>query len=96
MKDLLSKLSSREKAILSVAAITLLGLLIHALIIEPLNQKQLELSEALEQGHIDLKWMRTAIAQLPNGNSSGKTINFQGSLANLIDKEVRGQGLNTF
>ena len=96
MKDLLSKFSSREKTILMLAAIFLVGLLIHALIIEPFNQKQLELNEALEQGNIDLKWMQTAIAQLPRNNILIQAIKFEGSLANLIDKEVRSQNLSTF
>ena len=96
MKDLLSKISSREKAILTLAAITLLGLLIHALIIGPFSQRQLELSTAIEQGDIDLKWMRSAVYQLPRGNDLTQASKFEGSLANLIDKEVRGQNLSTF
>jgi len=96
MKDLLSKINSREKTILTLAAITLLGLLIHALIIEPFSQKQLELSEAIEQGNIDLKWMQSAVYQLPRGNDLTRALKFEGSLANLIDKEVRSQNLSTF
>ena len=96
MKELLSKISSREKAILTLAAITLLSLLIHGLIIEPFNQKQLELSEAIEQGNIDLKWMKSAVYQLPQGNGLTQALEFEGSLANLIDSEVRSQNLSTF
>ena len=96
MKELLSKFSWREKAILMLAAIVLLGLLIHGLIIEPFNQKQLELTEAIEQGNIDLKWMQSAVYQLPGGSTLTQQLDFEGSLANLIDKEVRGQNLSTF
>ena len=92
----LSKLSSREKAIVSIAGIVLLGMLFHALLIEPFNQKKLELNQAFEQGLIDLKWMRTAVTQIPLNKSPIKTVNFQGSLANLIDREVKSQGLNDF
>ena len=89
MNELLSRFSPREKAILATAVIALSGILIHALLIEPFNQKKLELNEALEQANIDLKWMRTAVYQLPRGNVLAQAIEFEGSLANLIDKEVR-------
>ncbi len=96
MKDFLSKFSSREKTIVTLAAVSLIGLLIHASIIEPFNQKQLELNDALEQGIIDLKWMQTAVVKLPRDNILSRAIEFEGSLANLIDKEVRSQDLNSF
>ncbi len=96
MNDFLSKFSSREKTIVTFAAISLLGLLVHALIIEPYNQKQLELNEALEQGKIDLLWMQSAVVRLPQNNRITKASIFEGSLANLIDKEVRSQDLNSF
>jgi len=96
VKDFLSKFSSREKTIVTLAAVSLIGLLIHASIIEPFNQKQLELNDALEQGIIDLKWMQTAVVQLPRDNILSRAIEFEGSLANLIDKEVRSQDLNSF
>ena len=96
MKELLSRFSSREKTILALATIALTAILIHALLIEPFNQKKTELSEALEQANIDLKWMRTAIYQLPQGNVLAQAIEFEGSLANLIDKEVRSQDLSDF
>lgn len=96
MKDLLSKLNPREKTILTLAIFALLGLLIHALIIEPFNQKKLELNEALEQGNTDLKWMQTAIVQLPLNDNLVQVVKFEGSLANLIDKEVRSQNLSAF
>lgn len=96
MKELLSRFNAREKTILTIAVITLSGILIHALLIEPYNQKKLELNEGLEQADIDLKWMRTAVYQLPRGNDLSRAINFEGSLANLIDKEVRSQNLSNF
>jgi len=96
VKDFLSKFSSREKTILTLAAVSLIGLLTHASIIEPFNQKQLELNDALEQGIIDLKWMQTAVVKLPRDNILSGAIEFEGSLANLIDQEVRNQDLNSF
>jgi len=96
MNDFLAKFSSREKTIVTLAAFSLLGLLVHALIIEPYNQRQLELNEALEQGNIDLLWIKSAVARLPLSSSGSQAQKFDGSLANLIDNEVRGQGLNSF
>ena len=96
MKDFLLKFSSREKTIVTLAAVSLIGLLIHAWVIEPFNLKQLELNDALEQGIIDLKWMQTAVVKLPRDNILKRAIEFEGSLANLIDKEVRSQELNSF
>jgi type II secretory pathway component PulM len=96
VNDFLSKFSSREKTIVTFAAISLFGLLVHALIIEPYNQKQLELNEALEQGKIDLLWMQSAVVRLPQNNRITKASIFEGSLANLIDQEVRSQDLNSF
>ena len=96
MKELLSRFSSREKIILALAFVALSGILIHALFIEPFSQKKIELNDALEQASVDLKWMRTAVYQLPQGNVLAQAINFEGSLANLIDKEVRNQNLSNF
>ena len=96
MKDFLSKFSSREKTIVTLAAFSLLGLLAHALIIDPYNQRQLELNEALEQGSIDLLWIKSAVARLPLNSGGSQARKFEGSLANLIDNEVRSQDLNSF
>ncbi len=96
MKDYLSKFSSREKTIVTLAAFSLLGLLVHALIIDPYNQRQLELNEAHEQGNIDLLWIKSAVVRLPLISSRSQARNFEGSLANLIDNEVRSQDLNSF
>ena len=96
MKDFLSNFSSREKTIVTLAAISLLGLLVHALVIEPYNQKQRELTDALEQGSIDLLWIQSAVARLPHNSGLAPETIFEGSLANLIDREVRSQDLNSF
>ena len=96
MNDFLAKFSSREKTIVTLAAFSLLGLLVHALIIEPYNQRQLELNEALEQGNIDLLWIKSAVARLPLNSGRLQARKFEGSLANLIDNEVRSQDLNSF
>jgi len=96
VKDFLSNFSSREKIIVTLAAISLLGLLVHALVIEPYNQRQRELTDALKQGSIDLLWIQSAVARLPQNSGPASETIFEGSLANLIDREVRSQDLNSF
>jgi type II secretory pathway component PulM len=96
MNDFLAKFSSREKTIVTLATFSLLGLLVHALIIEPYNQRQVELNEALEQGDIDLLWIKSAVTRLPLNSARSQARKFEGSLANLIDNEVRSQDLNSF
>lgn len=96
MKDYLSKLSSREKSIVTLAAMVLLGMLVHALVIEPYMEKKIELDEAIEQGRIDLKWMQSAVYELPQGGASSSSNEFEGSLANLINKLVKSQNLDSF
>lgn len=96
MKDFLSKFNSREKTIVTLAAVTLLGLLVHALILDPYNQRQLQLNEALEKGGIDLLWIKSAVARLPLNSGRSQAPEFEGSLANLIDIEVRSLDLNSF
>ena len=96
MKDYLSKLSSREISIVTLAAMVLLGMLVHALIIEPYIEKKIELDEAIEQGRIDLNWMQSAVYKLPQGGVSTSSKEFEGSLANLINKLVKSQNLDGF
>ena len=40
--------------------------------------------------------MQSAVFQLPRGNGLTQASKFEGSLANLIDREVRGQNLSSF
>ncbi len=93
MQQFFNRLNPREKAIVVVSALVLAALMLHALVIEPYNQKQSQLVEQLEQGLIDLKWMQGVVQHLPAGQLSVSATQFEGSLANLIDQEVRGLGL---
>ena len=93
MEDFLARLSTREKTIVVVSALLLAGLALHALVIEPYQQKQSSLVEQLEQGMIDLKWMQSVVQRLPASRLSVTAADFEGSLANLIDQEVRSLGL---
>ena len=95
MQDFLSRLSTREKSIVVVSALVLAGLAVHALVIDPYNQKQSSGVGQLEQGIIDLKWMQSVVQRLPSSQLSIPAVKFEGSLANLIDKEVRSLGLES-
>ncbi|MFA9420606.1 MAG: type II secretion system protein GspM [Gammaproteobacteria bacterium] len=94
MKDYIARLSPRERTIFGLSGLALLGLLIHALILEPYYQKQSSLTEQLDQTISDLEWMESEVHRLPVAAMSGEAIKFEGSLANLIDKEVRSQKLD--
>jgi type II secretory pathway component PulM len=69
-------------------------MLIHALVLEPYYQKQSGLTDQFDQAISDLKWMESEVHRLPIAAMSGEAIKFEGSLANLIDKEVRSQKLD--
>lgn len=96
MLNLISKLSIREKSILAIAIVVLLALSLHALIIEPYQQNSSSLSQQIEQARSDLKWMQSEMSGLPAESIVKNTINFNGSLANLINREVAAQKLNTY
>ena len=93
--DFINKLSSREKTIFGLSGLALLGLLIHALVIEPYLEKQASLSGQLEQAIIDLRWMESVAHRLPAGTIPGQVVKFDGSLAKLIDTKVQSQKLGT-
>jgi type II secretory pathway component PulM len=95
MLDFIAKLSPREKKVFGLSTLVLLGLLIHATILEPYFEKRANLLDQLEQGLIDLKWMESVVHKLPSRQVPGGTIKFEGSLANLIDKEVRSHKLDS-
>jgi len=95
VKDYIARLSPRERTIFGLSGLALLGLLIHALVLEPYFQKQSSLIDQLDQAIIDLRWMESEVHRLPVAAISGEAIKFEGSLANLIDKEVRSQKLDS-
>ena len=94
MKDYIARLSPRERTIFGLSGLALLGLLMHALVLEPYYQKQSSLTDQLDQVISDLEWMESEVHRLPVAAMSGEAIKFEGSLANLIDKEVRSQKLD--
>ncbi len=57
MAEFMSRYSARERLIVIFAVVIMLGLGIHAFIIEPYQQKVTSLNDDLEQSKADLKWM---------------------------------------
>jgi type II secretory pathway component PulM len=95
MPEFIEKLSMREKTIFGLSGLIAVGLLIHAMVIAPYQLRQSTLTGQLEQAITDLKWMESEVHRLPRAAISGQAGTFEGSLAKLIDKEVRGQSLAT-
>ena len=94
MLSLLERYTLREKAIVGLGLLVLILLGIHALVIEPYQQRVSALHEEIEQQRADLAWMRSAVAGMPTGSSGPATSKISGTLANFIDQAVRRQGLS--
>ena len=96
MMNPLSNYSVREKIIFGLALLALLSVAVHALVVEPYTQRMSTLRDNLEQGRSDLSWMGSVVGQLPaNSNTVSNTV-FSGSLANLMDSEIRELELKPF
>jgi type II secretory pathway component PulM len=95
MLDFIARLSPREQSIFGLSALVLLSLLVHATIIEPYLERQTNLIEQRDQELIDLKWMESVVNRLPSSQVAGGVTKFEGSLANLIDKEVKSHKLDS-
>lgn len=96
MDKLLARYSPRERLIVGIAALALLGVSIHALVIEPYQLRLQSLQEELEQQRADLEWMRSAVLRLPVGGVVvASDAEIDGTLANFVDQAVRQQGLNS-
>lgn len=96
MADLMARYSPREKGIVLLAAIVLAGLALHALVIEPYQNRSASLSEQLDQARTDLTWMKSMLPKLPSARKNIAQSEFSGSLANLINQSVRQQQLNSY
>ncbi len=94
MLSLLDRYTMREKAIVVGALLVMLGLGVHAFVIEPYQQRLVDLNEQIEQQRGDLEWMRTAVTKLPTDGAPANTAAISGTLANFIDQAVRRQGLS--
>ena len=96
MAEFMSRYSARERMIVIFAVVVMLVLGIHAFVVEPYQQKVSSLTEELEQSKTDLKWMATMVHQLPAAGTALQSKSFNGTLANLINKTVNQQKLNSF
>lgn len=96
MVEFLSRYSTREQAIVMLGLLILVGLAIHALVIEPYQQRLQTLEEELVQARSDLQWIRSVVPRLAKTGSSQPSQGFSGSLANLINQSVKRQKLDSF
>ena len=96
MFDFLAQYSLREKAIVAAGLVVVIILGVHALVIEPYQQRQALLQETIEQQNADLVWMKSTVARLPPAGAVNVADDqaISGTLANFIDQVVRRQGLS--
>ena len=90
----MAQYSSREKTIGVLALVVLVGLSLHALLIEPYQLRVETVRAELEQQSIDLNWMKSVVTRLPATGGTLPSGKINGSLANFIDQAVREQGLS--
>lgn len=94
--NLISNYSVREKFIIGLALLALLSVMVHAFVVEPYTQRVSALMDNLEQGKTDLIWMESVVGRLPANSISVSDTVFSGSLANLMDSEIRELKLKPF
>ncbi len=94
MLSLLERYTMREKAIVVCAVLVVIALGVHALVIEPYQQRVADLEEQIAQQRDDLDWMRTAVTRLPAGGANANTAAISGTLANFVDQAARRLGLS--
>jgi type II secretory pathway component PulM len=94
MSELLARYSLREKLIVLAALVVVIVIGVHALVIEPYQQRVASLHEEIEQQRSDLVWMKSAVVRMPVSVQSSATTVISGTLVNFIDQAVRRQGLS--
>ena len=94
MLSFLAQYSAREKAIVGIALLVMIGLGMHAFIVEPYQTRLADVREAIEQQSADLAWMESAVARIPASGIAPSKVVISGTLANFIDQAVRRQGLS--
>jgi type II secretory pathway component PulM len=93
MLEYIYRFTPRERVIIAVAVLVAIGLGLHALVIEPYQQRVTELEGAIEQQRADLDWMRSAVVGMPVGEIASDSTQIEGTLANFINQAVNRQGL---
>ncbi len=94
MSEFLARYSLREKLIVLAALLVVIVISLHALVIEPYQQRLALLHEDIEQQRADLVWMKSAVLRMPSSVESSVTTSIDGTLVNFIDQAVRRQGLS--
>ena len=94
MLEYFHRFTPRERAIVVLALLVAIGLGLHALVIEPYQQRMADLEEAIEQQRADYDWMRSAVAGMPTGEIAEDVVQIDGTLANFINQAVNRQGLS--
>ncbi len=94
MLSLLERYTLREKAIVGIGLVVLLVIAVHALVIEPYQEKLSGLRTEIEQQRSDLAWMKSAVANMPSADANLTTAQISGTLANFLNQAVRKQGLS--
>ena len=94
MFEFLARYSMREKAIVVAALLVVVVIGIHALVIEPYQERVEALQDEIEQQQKDLVWMRSAVAGMPAAGARATADKISGTLANYIDQAVRSRGLS--
>ena len=95
MLEYFYRFTPRERAIVVLALLVAVGIGLHGLVIEPYQQRLVELEDAIEQQRADYEWMRTAIVGMPTGEIDGNSVQIEGTLANFINQAVNRQGLSS-
>ncbi len=93
MPEWLARYSLRERLIVAAAVVVMLGLGLHAFVIEPYQLRFAEVQDALDQQRADLDWTRSVVARLPRTKGGASNPKISGSLANFVNQAVRRQGL---
>ena len=94
MFDFLKQYSLREKAIFALALLVMIVVGVHALVIEPYQERLATLQQQIVQQQDDLVWMQSAVARMPAAAAPASTAVINGTLANFINQAVRSQGLS--
>jgi type II secretory pathway component PulM len=94
MSEFLARYSLREKMIVLAAIVVVFVIGVHALVIEPYQQRVANLLDEIAQQRSDLVWMKSAVVRMPVSVKSSGTTVISGTLANFIDQAVRRQGLS--
>ncbi len=96
MTKLLSRYSARERMIVIAGIVILLGIVIHAGLVEPYQQRLGSLKEDLAQSKADLQWLASVKPELARSGSISQVQKFDGSLANLINQTTNQQKLDSY